>query len=73
MAELTDNDETNGILDISALSASILCQLEDNQGLDTRQMPSLEFKGRIHGLAHVYPSLLFDSHSFVTDVLFGIA
>jgi len=73
MTESTDDDETNGILDISVLSASLLGQLNDNQGLDTRQIPSLEFEGRIHGLAHLYPSPLFDSHPFVTDVLFRIA
>lgn len=51
MVESTD-EETNEILDISALSASLLGQLDNDQGLE----------GQTHGLAHLYPSPLFDSH-----------
>jgi hypothetical protein len=50
IAELTDDEGSNEILDISALSVLLLGQLDDDQGLDLHQM------GWNHGLAFSYPS-----------------
>ena len=56
----TDGEESDEVLDISVLSASLLGQLDSDQHLNVGGVSNLEFEGRDHGLVYLhYPSVLY--------------
>jgi len=51
VAESTDDEGGNEVLDVSALAASLLGQFDDDQGLDIHQASGLESEGHTCGLS----------------------
>lgn len=63
MVGSVDGEGSNKVLDVSVLSASLLAQFDNDDGLDTHQVSSLELEGRGQSLSYSDLSLFY-SHRF---------